>query len=98
MNPPSDTDPDAIDDTVPFDAVGSTLTVPEVFDPLPYAEFCTRHAHRLARRAGDPAVVVQLRWVERQLCVTGVASVDAATARAWMFVTIERVRCGTTEP
>ncbi|HEY6087118.1 MAG TPA: hypothetical protein VIV84_05205 [Burkholderiaceae bacterium] len=88
MNPLSHTDtdgdPDAIDDTVPYDAVGSTLTVPEVFDPLPYADFCGRHAHRLARRAGDPAVVVQLRWVERQLCVTGVASVDAATAREWI--------------
>ena len=29
-------------------------------------------------------MVVQLRWCKRQLCVTGVASVDAATAREWI--------------
>jgi len=84
MTPPPATDPDTIPDTVPYDALGSELTVPEVFDPLPYADFCARHSRRLAGPAGSPAMVVQLRWIARQLCVTGVASVDAATAQEWL--------------
>jgi hypothetical protein len=81
MTAPYSAEPDPIPDTVPCAAGGASLSIPEVFDPVPYADFCRHQAHRMARRADDPAVVVQLRWIARQLCISGIAFVDAVVAR-----------------
>lgn len=84
INMLASTDSDSIPDTVPVTPSTPWLQLPEVFDPVPCADFCAHLAHRMVRREGEQAVVVQLRWIARQLCVTGISLVDASTAREWL--------------